>query len=84
MHSIVACFMQITVGGRNTAVHSVDQELRFVGNESGKLLALQELVRQGISPPVIVFVQSKERAKELFAEMIYDGACLQWFAKFFS
>lgn len=30
-------------------------------------------VFQGIQPPVLVFVQSKERAKELFHELIYDG-----------
>ena len=28
---------------------------------------------QGFSPPILVFVQSKERAKELFNELIYDG-----------
>ena len=28
---------------------------------------------QGFSPPLLVFVQSKERAKELFHELIYDG-----------
>ena len=28
---------------------------------------------QGIQPPVLVFVQSKDRAKELFHELIYDG-----------
>lgn len=28
---------------------------------------------KGILPPVLVFVQSKERAQELFNELIYDG-----------
>lgn len=28
---------------------------------------------QGIEPPVLIFVQSKDRAKELFSELIYDG-----------
>ena len=28
---------------------------------------------KGIQPPVLIFVQSKERAKELFHELIYDG-----------
>lgn len=28
---------------------------------------------QGFQPPVLIFVQSKERAKELFHELIYDG-----------
>jgi len=28
---------------------------------------------QGLTPPVLIFLQSKERAKELFSELIYDG-----------
>ena len=28
---------------------------------------------QGVQPPLLVFVQSKERAQELFSELIYDG-----------
>lgn len=28
---------------------------------------------QGLPPPVLIFVQSKDRAKELFNELIYDG-----------
>lgn len=28
---------------------------------------------QGFAPPVLVFVQSIERAKELFHELIYEG-----------
>lgn len=28
---------------------------------------------QGIEPPVLIFVQSQERATELFQELIYDG-----------
>ena len=29
--------------------------------------------QQGFQPPMLIFVQSKERAKELFHELIYDG-----------
>lgn len=58
---------------RNSATDLVDQELLFVGNEQGKLLALRDIVRAGISPPVLIFVQSKERAQQLFNELIYDG-----------
>lgn len=28
---------------------------------------------QGIKPPVLIFVQSKDRAKELFRELIYEN-----------
>ena len=44
-----------------------------MGQESGKLVAIRQLIQQGINPPVLVFVQSIERAKELFRELIYDG-----------
>lgn len=58
---------------RNAATDTVDQELLFVGNEQGKLLAFRDLVKKGLSPPVLVFVQSKDRAQQLFNELIYDG-----------
>ncbi|XP_074029596.1 probable ATP-dependent RNA helicase DDX52 [Leptinotarsa decemlineata] len=65
--------VRVTVGQRNAATDLVDQELLFVGNEQGKLLAFRDLVRKGLSPPVLVFVQSKERAQQLFNELIYDS-----------
>ena len=46
----------------------------FVGQESGKLLAVRQIIQGGFQPPVLVFVQSKDRAKELFNELI-----LRWF-----
>nr|CAD7602821.1 unnamed protein product [Timema genevievae] len=63
----------VTVGHRNSAAEQVEQELLFVGSEAGKLVAFRNLVHQGLKPPVLVFVQSKERAKELFTELIYEG-----------
>jgi len=65
--------VRITVGTRNSAADAVEQELMFVGQESGKLLAMRQIIQRGFQPPVLVFVQSKDRAKELFNELIYDG-----------
>ncbi|XP_058831784.1 DEAD box protein 52 homolog [Topomyia yanbarensis] len=65
--------VRFSIGTANTAVDLVDQELLFVGNESGKLLAFREMVHKGLNPPVLVFVQSKDRAQQLFTELIYDG-----------
>ncbi|XP_067864399.1 probable ATP-dependent RNA helicase DDX52 isoform X2 [Heptranchias perlo] len=65
--------VSVSIGTRNSAVETVEQELLFVGTESGKLLAMRDLVKKGFSPPVLVFVQSIERAKELFHELIYEG-----------
>ncbi|XP_012161687.1 probable ATP-dependent RNA helicase DDX52 [Ceratitis capitata] len=64
---------RVIIGHENSATDSVEQELLFVGSESGKLLAIRDMVRKGLKPPVLVFVQSKERAKELFQELLYDG-----------
>ncbi|XP_009467486.1 PREDICTED: probable ATP-dependent RNA helicase DDX52 isoform X2 [Nipponia nippon] len=63
----------VSVGARNSAAETVEQELLFVGSETGKLTAMRDLVKKGFAPPVLVFVQSIERAKELFHELIYEG-----------
>ncbi|KAL3945441.1 MAG: hypothetical protein SGBAC_000494 [Bacillariaceae sp.] len=58
-------------GGANT---DIEQQLMFVGREEGKLLAMRQFKERGeLKPPAIVFVQSKERAQALFAELLYDG-----------
>lgn len=51
--------IRITIGERNSATDLVEQELLFVGSESGKLLAIRDIVQKGLQPPVLVFVQSK-------------------------
>ncbi|ELT94682.1 hypothetical protein CAPTEDRAFT_187719 [Capitella teleta] len=65
--------VQVYIGARNSATHTIEQKLEFVGTETGKLLAIRDLIRKGFQPPVLVFVQSKDRAKELFKELLYDG-----------
>ncbi|KAL5018893.1 hypothetical protein ScPMuIL_004615 [Solemya velum] len=65
--------VQVYIGARNSATDTVEQQLVFVGSESGKLLAIRDIIQKGIRPPVLVFVQSKDRAKDLFHELIYDG-----------
>ncbi|KAI2651066.1 putative ATP-dependent RNA helicase DDX52 [Labeo rohita] len=57
----------------NSAAETVEQQLLFVGSENGKLLAMRNLIKQGFLPPVLVFVQSIDRARELFHELVYEG-----------
>lgn len=49
----------ISIGQRNSAVDLVEQELMFVGNEAGKMVAFRNMLREGLKPPVLVFVDSK-------------------------
>lgn len=69
LHDMVS----VSVGVDNAGASTIDQRLVFVGREDGKLLGLRQLVQSGIKPPVLLFVQSKERAKALYSELVYDG-----------
>lgn len=60
-------------GSAITANADIDQKLVFVGREEGKLLAIRQMIQNGFKPPVIIFLQSKERAQALFGELMYDG-----------
>jgi ATP-dependent RNA helicase DDX52/ROK1 len=65
--------VRLIVGTRGAGASTIDQELLFVGMEQGKLLAVRQLVQAGLKPPCIIFVQSRQRAQELFRELVYDG-----------
>ncbi|KAJ3082206.1 DEAD (Asp-Glu-Ala-Asp) box polypeptide 52, partial [Quaeritorhiza haematococci] len=65
--------IRIVIGAKNAATEIIDQKLLFVGQEAGKMTAIRQLIQQGIKPPVLIFVQSIERAKELFHELVYDN-----------
>jgi len=71
--SVMAQPLRLQVGERGAAAASVAQRLLFCGNEPGKLLALRQLLRGGgLRPPAVLFVQSKERAKDLLRELAFE------------
>ncbi|PKA58988.1 DEAD-box ATP-dependent RNA helicase 57 [Apostasia shenzhenica] len=68
MHDAV----RVIVGRKNSASTLIGQKLLFAGSEKGKLFALRQIFAEGLNPPVLVFVQSKERVKELYKELAFD------------
>jgi len=63
----------VTIGQRHTATDTIKQTLVYTGTEKGKLLAFRQLMEKGqLRPPVLVFVQEKDRAKDLFNELIKE------------
>jgi ATP-dependent RNA helicase DDX52/ROK1 len=59
---------------RDAPSTTVTQHLQFCGSEMGKLLALRNDIAAGKLPaPVLIFVQSIERANELYQELVMDG-----------
>ncbi|XP_049407304.1 DEAD-box ATP-dependent RNA helicase 57 isoform X2 [Solanum stenotomum] len=65
MHDAV----RVIIGRKNSASETIEQKLVYVGSEEGKLLALRQSFAESLNPPVLVFVQNKERAKELYDEL---------------
>eukprot|EP00388_Colpodella_angusta_P018479 GDKJ01046050.1.p1 GENE.GDKJ01046050.1~~GDKJ01046050.1.p1 ORF type:complete len:327 (+),score=44.98 GDKJ01046050.1:66-983(+) len=63
----------IIVNDRAAASTDVDQRLLFTTNEHGKILAMRNLIREGFTPPALVFVQSIDRTKELYDEVNCAG-----------
>lgn len=60
-------------GGAIGANTDIDQKLVFVGREEGKLLEIRKLINKGIKPPVLIFLQSQERAQALYKELKYEN-----------
>ncbi|WZY74051.1 hypothetical protein YC2023_006291 [Brassica napus] len=67
--SIMHDAVRVIIGRKNTASETVKQKLVFAGTEEGKLLALRQSFAQSLNPPVLIFLQSKERAKQLYDEL---------------
>ncbi|KAJ3130171.1 RNA-dependent ATPase rok1 [Nowakowskiella sp. JEL0407] len=66
--------IRVVIGQKDGATETIKQELMYVGQEEGKLIAIRQMIKEGrMCPPVLIFVQSIERAKELFHEIVYDG-----------
>ncbi|KAJ3104194.1 RNA-dependent ATPase rok1 [Phlyctochytrium planicorne] len=66
--------IRIIIGHANSATETIKQRLKFVGEESGKLIEMRQMIQGGeLKPPVLIFVQSVDRARELFHELVYDG-----------
>jgi len=51
----------------------VKQEIVYCGREDAKLVTLRQFLKEGFEPPLLCFVQSKNRAHELYKELIFDG-----------
>jgi ATP-dependent RNA helicase DDX52/ROK1 len=66
--------IKITIGIKNTAHKLIEQEIQYVYDEYGKLYTLRnKILKDNFVPPILIFVQSIERSKQLFKELIYDG-----------
>lgn len=61
--------VRVVIGERSGAAPTVNQKLLYVGKEEGKILGLQQLYATGLKTPALLFVQSKERANDLYMHL---------------
>jgi len=67
--------VRVVVGVKDAATTTIDQTLTFCGSEQGKLLALRSLITSGsLPPPTLIFVQSIDRANQLYRQLLVDGS----------
>ena len=55
--------LKVQIGLRNATASTVKQKLVYVGSEDGKIQTLRQELQDGFEPPMLIFVQSKDRAK---------------------
>lgn len=68
--SVMSVPVRVMIGFRNAPAEQIEQRLLFAGSEEGKVLAIRQLfVDGGLPLPVLIFVQSVERAEELYKEL---------------
>ncbi|CAL8105336.1 unnamed protein product [Calicophoron daubneyi] len=67
-------FVELRVGKRNSAVSTVKQELRYCATEEGKLLEIKCMLSRGLSYPCLIFMESRERAKDIVKEILLSDA----------
>jgi ATP-dependent RNA helicase DDX52/ROK1 len=65
--------IKVQIGIKNATASTVSQRLVYVGNEDGKLRTLRQEISDGFEPPMLIFTQSKDRAKQLYKELQFDG-----------
>lgn len=72
-NSIMHWPVRVIIGHKEAANDSIEQKLTYCGTEQGKLIAVRQMIQEGeFKPPVLIFVQSVERSKALFHELMYD------------
>ena len=69
----------VTIGAKNATVKAIEQRIQFVGSKEGKILALREMIRKGVAPPVLVFTEVRPM-RCLLSVTIHDQALVIFLA----
>jgi ATP-dependent RNA helicase DDX52/ROK1 len=65
--------VRVFIGRRNAATETITQKLEYVGTEQGKKVAIRNLISGNLKPPVLIFVETIEKAKKVFKQVAFNG-----------
>lgn len=57
--------VKCVIGGRVNVLSSIEQRLVFCQTEEGKTIEMANIVNEGLQVPCLIFVQNKERVRQL-------------------
>ena len=58
--------VKCVIGGRVNVLGSIQQRLVFCQTEEGKHFEMQNVINEGLQVPCLIFVQSKDRVRQLY------------------
>jgi hypothetical protein len=61
------------ISGGSVLTYSLHLRILYISIYIYIYISCVGVMQEGMKPPVIIFLQSKERAQELFNELAYDG-----------
>ncbi|KAL0230860.1 hypothetical protein PCE1_003237 [Barthelona sp. PCE] len=64
--------IKVFINHRNSIPETVEQRVLFAGDEASKYVTMHQAIREGVLFPLLVFVQTKDRADKLYKEMRLD------------
>lgn len=60
--------IEIVVGGKVRVLNSIDQKFIFCSSEEGKLLQIENMIRDGnVKVPCLIFMQDKHRVYQIYS-----------------
>lgn len=67
---MAADLVKVVIGRPNASVSTIHQRLMFVGQEAGKLMAIQQMLLEGsLQPPAIIFCETIVGATNLYQQL---------------
>jgi ATP-dependent RNA helicase DDX52/ROK1 len=65
IEGIFANKIKCIIGGRVNVLSSIEQRLIFCQTEEGKTIEMANIINEGLQVPCLIFVQNKERVRQL-------------------